>query len=227
VIAPILFVCEGESDEAFFRELISRRRLKGCGVFSIRKEQTPGIDTIGERLKGLQAETGIEACGLVVVVADNDDSPTQRFSQVQKQIRLAGNFGIPSKPREIVAPINVPQSRHVPKIAVLMLPWDDVGGCLESICLEAGSAKRPGLAKCIASFVKCTRGGRWNISKLSKLKARCMLAVQCPKNPDVSFKWSWTSSRVEGDPFPVTQECFGRIVRYLRGLSRTASQRAM
>jgi len=225
-ITPILFVCEGESDEAFISEVIKKRKLNGCGVWFLQLSEKPmdqvGASGFGKRLEALLTETGLEACRLVIVMADNDDEPDKKFRDVIDQIKESGElFGIPRTRREIVKPNSIPAGRHVPDIMVLMLPWDSNIGSLETMCYRVGAAKRPALAKCIDTFVKCAKMVNRSTSKLSKSQVRCMLVALWEKNPDVSFKWSWSSSRGPSkQPWPVTHKEFSELVKFLRKVSR-------
>ncbi len=217
---PILVLCEGSSDDAFLQALIKKRKLDQISVKVLRddEKQFSGVTGFGERLKGLQAQTGLADCKLVVIMADNDGVPARRFKEVQKQIRQAGNFGIPSKPREIVPPIGQPGGRTVPNIMVLMLPWDDECGCLETLCVTAGTAKNPGLGECVQKFVTCIGASQWDTPKAGKLMARCMLSATAKRRPDIPLGAAWRSGN--GNAFPLSGRTFGRVVRFLRALGR-------
>jgi hypothetical protein len=179
-----------------------------------------GVSGFGERLKGMLAATGMEQCKLVIIMGDNDGDPKKKFADIIKQITKAGLFGIPTKPRSEIGPLVNEPGRHVPDIVVLMIPWDDTLGAIETICFAAGSSKHPELATCIARFVKCAKAEKWPISKLAKLQVRCMLALLCPHNPDISFKRSWERGR-RGPiraAWPVSRREFSTITKYLKSL---------
>jgi hypothetical protein len=55
---------------------------------------------------------------------------------------------------------------------------------------------------------------------------RCMLALLCQQNPDISFKWSFKQDSNRGlkeDPWPVKDKVFAKLVKYLRELVRLVS----
>ncbi|HTX21214.1 MAG TPA: DUF3226 domain-containing protein [Candidatus Aquilonibacter sp.] len=94
-----------------------------------------GKDKFARILTGLVAESSAspdEQRKAIIVVADNDGDPKGAFKNVQDQIQTAG-FAVPKKPREIVTTPNLPF------LCVLMIPWDNDSGCLESLCLEAAT----------------------------------------------------------------------------------------
>jgi hypothetical protein len=224
---PIMLLCEGQSDEAFFEELIKVRGLNGCGLFVLNfPTDQAGVSGFGTRLIALSTTSDVDKCRLVVVVADNDDNPTAKFRDVQAEIGKAKYFGIPPNPRAKASPVSHPPSRTIPDIVVLMLPWNDEPGCLESMCFEVGCQVKPELVDCINSFAKCVKVEDWPIAMLSKLKARCMLAPLTRDNPDVSFKWSWSKSKGPSPcPWPVDNKRFDKIAEYLKQLSSEEAEK--
>jgi hypothetical protein len=82
---PRLIICEGPSDEAFFRALIKSR---GLSEFSIRNgtdsgpEAGGGIDQFGALLTAIRAWRGFEQVTDIILAADNDLSPQTNFTKV-------------------------------------------------------------------------------------------------------------------------------------------------
>src|SRR5436190_8923136 len=140
-------------------------------------------------------------------MADNDEKPAARFNHVQNAIRDATEYGIPSEPLVVVPPTN--QERHIPSIAVLMLPRINETGNIETILFQAGTVKNARLAGCIEQFCDSYGAAQWKIGKLSKFKARIMLSASCKQNPDKSMGGAWESN--SGMPFPVTDKRFDDI----------------
>ncbi len=167
----------------------------------------------------MPVESGIEQCKLVVVIADNDGAPSSRFAEIQNEIRLTELFGIPNKPRQIAKPLTIHGDQHIPDITILMLPWDLVEGNLETILYEAGRLHNRVLAECVEQFSKCVtahKGNKWDVAKVAKLKARCLLSASAIKNPDVSMTGAWRTDN--GDPFPLKSKGFNQIASYLKRL---------
>ena len=77
-------LCEGDGDDAFFRNLIKARSIPNLDVSKRKKDDVTGNSSFKSRLQGLKAETSIEACELLIIVADNDSDPTAAFADVQR-----------------------------------------------------------------------------------------------------------------------------------------------
>src|SRR4051812_46835450 len=99
----IFVLCEGSSDEAFINALAKQRGLDNVEIKNLpsNTKLSYGIDGFGPRLVGMKLATDLENCKLVLVVADNDQSPDEQFRRVQRQIRQAGGYGIPDNPRQV------------------------------------------------------------------------------------------------------------------------------
>lgn len=210
---PIL-LAEGAGDDAFFRNLIKVRKLEEFDIKPPRPGAASGTSTFAERLKGLKVETGLDDCPLVLVVADNDDSPNDSFQSVVAQIKAAG-WTAPTKPREVV---EVPS---LPSIAVLMLPWDDVPGCLETLCWTSAAAQRESISKCVERFAKCVKISKWAIQQQSKLKMRSLIASACEKDPNTGLQYAWSGGKRPTDLIPLNHNSFTQVADYLNGLPRT------
>jgi Protein of unknown function (DUF3226) len=213
---PIL-LAEGAGDEAFFRNLIKIRKLKSVDIRSPKPGAASGTTTFAERLIGLKAETGFEKCPVVLIVADNDEAPERSFRSIVDQIRRIG-WEPPTKPRDISA------SPTLPHIAVLMLPWDDIPGCLETLCYTSASAQRETIAKCVERFTKCVKSSKWPIQQQSKLKMRCLIAGACDKDPNTGLQYAWSGGKRPDDLIPLTHECFDQVAELLESLPRTRGE---
>jgi hypothetical protein len=123
-----LIVCEGQSDEAFFRHLIQKRNLPQFKVVYPMHQQDGGWRGFAPRLRALKTEPGFDELRGILVAADNDDNPTSSFRNVCDQLRAAG-YPVPERPLQAI------RAPEYPALAVMMLPWADQGGKLESLCL--------------------------------------------------------------------------------------------
>lgn len=219
---PIQCICEGSSDEAFLKKVCVSRKLNGIKIREWPGKITRGINGFHEILTGMLAETQFNHCKLVVVVADNDGTPISRFDEIKAEIRTAEKYGVPDKPRQISQPLEHLSDKHIPDIVVIMLPWDAEEGNLETLLYKAGRANNPQLSVCVERFVKCATAANlssWDIAKIAKLKARCMLSASAIKNPDVPIEGAWRGDN--GDPFPLNSEAFDQLVRYFKQLIKS------
>jgi len=150
----------------------------------------------------------------IIIVADNDGDPETAFRNIQRQINAAG-FTVPSKPREMVA------SAGLSPLAVLMIPWDEDAGCLETLCFSAVNARYNRELACAQDLVRCAGADRWDIAKKSKLKMRGFLSAVCKSDPNTGLRYAWgTVNGRPGDIFPLrgVAAC-DRIAEYFINLS--------
>jgi hypothetical protein len=155
----------------------------------------------------LRTKGELEDKSAILIVADNDDDPAKAFADIQAQIRSAEKLGVPDKPRQ-----RAPSTAPLPPVAVLMLPWDDVAGCLETLCYQASSKKWPRNGECVEDFIKCTGIGGWVPQSLSKAKMNGMIASICEEDPATSMQYVWSRKQ---NIVPVDDPCFEQIANYL------------
>jgi hypothetical protein len=210
-----LIVSEGGGDEAFFRYLVQQHRIKNYKVLERKEKDEPGgVGSYAHflrRFKGV--ETGSEKYKLIVLVADNDGNPNAKFTEVINQIKSAEDYAIPTKPREIV------RKPPLPAVVVLMMPWDNTVGNLETLCFQAANKQRPEIAKCVEKFIHCVKAGSWEVSQLAKLRLRCLIASSCPGDPNTSLQHAWGGAKKRPtDLIPLRDRCFETLVKWLRRL---------
>jgi hypothetical protein len=226
----ILVITEGAQDDTFFGKLTEAREITGFQVVPPPERKTlpgipaklidtrlSGIDAFASRLQGIITDSNFEFKRRqhLLVVADNDEDATKQFNRVADQVVKAG-WKRPSGPR-------TPTDRAAgsgPKLSVLMLPWENVAGCLETLCYESAAAKRSAFAACVEAFMKCVKATNRPISKLSKTKIRCLFAAACEKDPNTGLNHAWSSDkgRRPDDLVPLDHACFDAIANYLSGL---------
>jgi hypothetical protein len=154
----ILLVCEGATDAHFFKHLLARRKVAGFDIDWTLTEDaggrvTEGKDAFEAYLRALRTEfEKVERfTQAVILVADNDDQPQAQFRNVQKQIAKAGSFGVPD------APLELRQSAvGLPPLAILMLPWNDEPGSLETLLLQAVFSEDHKGRQCVEDFSRAT-----------------------------------------------------------------------
>jgi hypothetical protein len=208
---PIILY-EGAEDHAFFSELLNAFGLSEKFVFHLNKHKQPdcaGKDGFGKILSGLIGETH----KAIIIVADNDGHPTEAFKNIQKQIGEAG-FTIPQKPREKV------ETKNMPPLSVLMIPWDNELGCLETLCLGAANQKYKTQLDCADGLVKCAGADGWPLSKQAKLRMRGFLSAVCKLDPNTGLRYAWCTKERPGDIFPMSGVAtYNQIVEYFKGFT--------
>jgi len=179
---PRLLVCEGFEDKHFFRHLIRQRHLPDFRVIdtSSKKDRAGGITKFKEAIGAFRAsETRrYNALSDILIIADNGETPPHNFKKVQDQIEALFPGRSPTRPRE--------PSNSQPRVTILMVPWDDEPGSLESLCV--GGARRAGsnVAVHVDSFVSSVGGDTWGEPRWSKAWLRTILAARF-RDPFVSL----------------------------------------
>jgi hypothetical protein len=208
-------VVEGPGDAAFFTELIKAHDLSDFGIFCER-DGTFGATAFEAALRSIETGSKYVDTELVVIVADCDESPQAEFAKVVGQIKNSGSYPIPKRPREIAVE---PEKKSV---SVLMLPWDNEVGSIETVCYSLASKERPDVAQCVNAFVKCVAATDWSPQHRAKLQLRSILGASCPKDPNTPLRHAW--SGVPGQrpakliPLNSKNKMITRIAKYLRDL---------
>jgi hypothetical protein len=189
ILLPIILY-EGEEDKSFLLELLKSLGLNERFEFF---EKCGGKDKFKKILKGLV----IPNRKAIIIVADNDGDPVESFKNIQTQIGEAG-FTIPLKQRETV------ETANLPPLSVLMIPWDNDAGCLETLCLSAINPKyKHQLEVCAEGLAKCAGAEKWPVAKRAKLRMRGFLSAVCQSDPNTGLRYAWSTDERPGDIFPL------------------------
>lgn len=204
---PIILF-ERAEDKSFLQELLKVSGLSDKFVFH--NGNGGGKDGFELVLKGLVTVNH----RTIIIVADNDGDPAEAFKNIQKQISAAG-FTVPGKPREMVA------TADLSPLSVLMIPWDNESGCLETLCLGAVNPNYNSQLACADDLVTCAGADRWDIAKQSKLKMRVFLSAVCKSDPNTGLRYAWSREGGRpGDIFPLNGTAvFDQIAEYFRILA--------
>jgi hypothetical protein len=202
---PIILF-EGEEDRSFLAELLKVLGLHEKLEFH---KQCGGKDKFKKILEGLV----ISNRKAIIIVADNDGDPAGAFKNIQRQIGEAG-FTIPPKQRETV------ETPNLPPLSVLMIPWDNDSGCLETLCLSAANPDYKNQLDCADNLVKCAGAEKWPIAKRAKLRMRGFLSAVCKSDPNTGLRYAWSTDERPGDIFPLKGVvAYNQIAEYLKGFA--------
>jgi hypothetical protein len=206
---PKVILCEGAGDEAFLRHLIVVRQLPRFWITypNHAGPQDPGgRDGFTARLKALRLYRGFDQVTDILVISDNDDSPTRNFQKVVELIEAAPGYSAPRQTR-------VAAGRN-PRVTIYMLPTDNVQGQLETLCLESCFERWPDVKRCLDAFITCNPHlAGWEQGNLERMKMRIMIASICSGNPNTSLTHAW--SRPEAI-IPLDHRCFNDLTDFLR-----------
>jgi len=204
---PLLILCEGPSDEAFFRALVCHRKLPEFGIrngLDSGPDSGGGIDQFGPLLTAITTWRNVDIITDILIVADNDLSPSGSFDKVRNQIAATGRYEVPISP--------LVKAAGSPTIQVMMIPGTGKPGNLESLCVEAAIDAHPDIAKCVDQFATCVNADGWPEINLCELKLRSLLAAAHQPNPFIGLGNTWIK-----DPnlIPLNHSCFDWIVKTL------------
>ena len=201
---PVIVLCEGKEDISFLRALIAHREI---GAFDFHKPNGTGAFT--RMLTGLRTGSDIRERKAILIVSDNDGDPDGQFEAIRMQITEAGWIA-PETPRAEAA------QEGMPSIHVLMLPWDDDQGCLETLCLIAATNANPEEMKCVEQLVTCVEAKDLPVPMLSKLRMRCYISSVCKTDPNTGLRYAWSRPQTL---IPMTDPCFDKLAAYLRSVA--------
>src|SRR3990167_1593071 len=210
---PYLILCEGGNDYAFFKALL---RIRNIPDFQIAFPEYPdqhsdGRNGIGTLLGGLIVKDGFSNLQGIIVTSDNDDDQNASFRLIQDQIRQAGKYNVPARPFEVT------KIKDLPSLIVLMLPWNDEPGNLETLCLRSACDKWPQLAACLEVYCQCSDVPTWTLTKQSKMRLRCLITATCKQDPNTSLSHIW--ERQEQFHIPLDHQCFDNIAKFLKNFA--------
>lgn len=200
---PRLLLCEGPEDVAFFQRLIETRSLPRFRIRHTggRASAAGGNSRFGSALKALKLEAGVKD---ILIVADNDEAPDKSFANVCRPIQGAyGRGKVPDHPLQ--------KASSNPSIMVVMIPWKDELGCLETLCVEASRAVDAQISSHVDHFAAMIGVENWDReTRKSKMWLRSMLAACCERDPFV-FLGNVFRDKKNRHLIPLDHRCFDRV----------------
>jgi hypothetical protein len=207
----LLITSEGIADESLFRHL--------CALHAINDYQFMNFGGLGNLetwLIGLPGFTRFSRLRLLMVVADSDDHPDDRFKDVRKAIKKA----------KLPAPDNPFQIKHEankPSTIVVLLPFTPPGtanqGCLETVLLPSASVHLANHVHCMDEFCNCVQTNNWLLrSHIDKLKLRILLSGSHEDDPYLGIPHALDPQK---NLIPLNHPCFDPLLALLR---QTAAQ---
>ncbi len=210
--APIL-IAEGLHEDSFFKALARARGLPAFNIPNREKGEPTGNGSFTSRLTALHIASAPEFvnAAYVLVVADNAACPERLFSQIAGDIVRSRCWSKPNGPRE-----RVESTEGLPPLYLLMLPWDDDKGCLETLCYTAAASNYPVAADCVTKYIRCASLSVRPIEKLDKIRIRCLISAICEDDPNTTLQYAWSGDCP--DMIPLDHHCFDKIVAWIKTL---------
>ena len=215
LVYAVLLLAEGKADVSFLMQLMTNREIAGLH-FGFPTDTTGGfgITGLGKYLGNLPAKTGFDKLKAILVLYDNDNDPAAQFAAVRALINPEDPYVIPG------APLTLAQAEHGKKrLMFLPMPGLDTMGALETLLLESASTGGSADAlACIDELTDCAGCGNWPPSLDAKMRLRCLIAVKCQGNSDVTLTHVWGKT---GNPIDLTHACFDAIAQTIRDVVAT------
>ncbi|MBL8660467.1 MAG: hypothetical protein JNM75_12010 [Rhodospirillales bacterium] len=206
--ADRLVLCEGPQDRAFLGALHQDRKLPPAQITCPSNHKLPGgKDGFRLFLLAIRAWTSFPRLKELVIVADSDADPTAAFQSVAEHLRAAGGYPVPVTPHDKAA--------GSPSVVVLMVPWHDLQGALETICFDAAAGAHPAEAGCVNKFASCTGADNWPPQKFAKMRIHALVAATHRQNPGVGLGNVWAQAP---SLIPISAPAFDRIADFFRNL---------
>ncbi len=210
ISSKYVLICEGWHDEEFFLHLIRERGIapnfdvRACENITAGYE---GIDSLTDALNALPAISGFQNVEAILIAADNDLDPAKAFTKISELIKASlpqQPYAVPSTP--------FTKAGTNPVVVVMMIPWLNVKGSLDTMCLEAAMKKAPAIASCVEKFAKCAKTNEWPITKQAKMKLRSLISAAYDKNPYLPPSWVWKNNT---SLVPLSDPVFNQVASFL------------
>jgi len=218
---PFLVVCEGKADEAVFSHLVEARNIVGFQFAYPENPPDPsgGIHGFASLLGGLIIrEPEIFNLRAIVIATDNDTSRPDPMRLVINQVTNAGIYKVPNSALE-VAPSYRSTERY-PPVIIMPVPWVDVPGTLETLCLNAAYDKwcrdYPDFQDRLNDYIQSTPASEWHLGNESKARMQCIIGTTCEEDPNTPLARLW-HRRAEYH-FDLMHDSFNQIDEFFRNL---------
>jgi hypothetical protein len=211
----VVIVCEGITDEAFFTSLLAAREISGFQVIRTHALVGVGGDTAWtEALNALIAEPNFERLQAIIVVGDNDSEPARKFQLIRAAIAQTTEILSAGTTRKLDVPeVPLVRAGNAPGVVIMMIPWTEEHGNLETLCFRAVRAAFPAKAACVDEFAVCTSAEGWPISHRSKMQVRSYLASGHQSKPEFGLTRVWKEAP---HLIPLENAAFDQIAAFLR-----------
>jgi hypothetical protein len=148
------------------------------------------------------------------VVADCDDSPSDRFTEVRRAIKKAKQLPIPQNA------FDLKKEPNKPAVLVIMIPFTPPGtpnqGCLESLLLQSANAHLAQYVSCVDQFCQCVGSHTWTQrSHVDKLRLRALLSAAWEDDPNLGLPYALNPIK---NLIPLNHNSLDALVGWLRDI---------
>jgi hypothetical protein len=229
---PKLIVGEGQSDRSFFDAFCRENGISGFAYAHTgmrfaspgeaeADEQDSSVAAFGKYLEALQLQAGFEKLTDIVVVADTNDRPAGNPDRTFKAVRdliEAATYGDDKTPFVAPPAPNAIAAGGVPRVHVLLVPWSDRAGGIETLCMDVAAAHAgddgKSILKCVEGFEKCIDLNGLTSEKQDKFRLQSFLSGSWKKRPTVRAEQIWGSPK--NTWIPLTHDGFKGVRDFLK-----------
>lgn len=218
---PFVMLGEGVADNAFFQRLCEKRSLPKFDfpfpdrIRGKEGKTLGGKDSFGEMLQHIEPIQALNPSRYGIVIAiDCGDNVQKAFKHVAKQVETTGFYPCPKKPNEITRPND--RSKHMPPLALMLIPGEGKTGALETLCVEFLRKRHEKNATCLDQYLACldqngVEIGGWGAEKRGKAEMQCLIATTNRDDPNKSARFAIEAGLIE-----VCNPVFDEIATTLR-----------
>jgi hypothetical protein len=206
LVEPALLLVEGAADQSFFAALMNERSIRGIDVAYPAAPHPGGKTGYWSVLRALRLVRGFESLRNIILVADSDGDSEAAFAFMIAQLQEADGYALPDVPHSTT-------TGGDPLVTVLLVPWMNESGDLETLCLPACYDKWPTVGRCVDAMAECTGVGAWEPTKKSKALLRWFISSTCRPDPNTSLVHLW--SRPPEYRIPLQHVSFDKIANFL------------
>lgn len=205
-----LIICEGPDDCHFLRLLINARNIPPFHVTdtALAKNATAGNTLFGRRLAAVSTSRHFSNLKDIVLITDCDDDPNASFQNIRDQIQSALGFA------PAAAVTRTPNPSNAFHISVVMIPWIDIAGCLETLCVAAAKTANEKIAAATDLFAAQVRIETWRPNSQGKMWLRANLAARYERDPFIALGNVFSDPRSH-DLIPLNHGSFNQLANYL------------
>jgi hypothetical protein len=202
----LLIASEGAADESLFRHLCSHHAINDYQFLNF-----GGLGNLETWLLGLTGFSRFSRLRLLMVVADSDDHPLDRFKEVRKALKKV-KLPAPDNAFQIKREANKPSTMIV--LLPFTLPSTANQGCLETVLLPSASAHLAQHVHCMDQFSMCVQSNSWPLrSHVDKLKLRVLLSGSYQDDPYIGVQYALDPAK---NLIPLNHPSLDPVVTLLR-----------
>lgn len=211
---PNIILCEGPHDASFFKALLIQRGINDYQVLTpIDEDEGGGKTRFTAALNSYSTDSGFQNINGIIIASDSDTDPNTSLRAVIDAIAATDPIYEITGVRYQVPRSARGRTHGRPALGILLIPWEDQPGNLETLLLDAIRHQWGPQRQCAEALMRCVGADTWPVTKKSKLLLRALIAGAHRRRPDLGLAKLWVQ-------FPelisLNDRHFQDIAHYLR-----------